>query len=619
MSAPQSSGFLNRQENLKNLKETLLRQIEDAKTVALQRIDELHFEFNGENFVEYAESSPTGMLYRLNNDSPPSESLDKNFPNKKHSLSSCESSFTGGGTVQSVIDGTMSLGHIQSSNTSLSCQLLSSATAADQEVTHSALVGSPNPDAATDSMHTQNSFVRQLDAQPKALQPPRGTTQNEVLRGVSTLTPASVPDSAEKVTLPYLVSHADMIDELLKNPVDKTLGVSSKNSTDSTVFIEAQSSSMEDLHIDLTSNNQMSDLANHEDESLLTQNNAVINSPQSSLVEGDQSSELQTRSSLTDENSTGNSPTQQMPFGYHKFLMLYIKCYISTCKELFTSRDDLKNHLKNVHNTKFYKCYQNGCSFEAFERFKNLKRHFEVHHSKLDKWVCVKCYENSQEPTYFSNADKLDEHVRHNHENVGLFVCVVEGCEEIFACSGHAFSHFYNKHNSRSKGKKCVLREGVVIRKEAIKTSNSTLPAEMFREDLPITESEHYKVTAMFKTNLVMCPVKDCNNGLKSEAALNQHLLDKHQLKDFRCSAFSCTKSFDTKEDLIVHSEYHHPSVSWDCSRCHKRMSSVYEHNKHEFLCLHQGVFSCNFNEECNLVFKHRFEVIQHYVQNHVG
>lgn len=85
---------------------------------------------------------------------------------------------------------------------------------------------------------------------------------------------------------------------------------------------------------------------------------------------------------------------------------------------------------------------------------KNLKRHFEVHHSKLDKWVCVKCYENSQEPTYFSNADKLDEHVRHNHENVGLFVCVVEGCEEIFACSGHAFSHFYNKHNSRSKGKK---------------------------------------------------------------------------------------------------------------------------------------------------------------------
>lgn len=163
----------------------------------------------------------------------------------------------------------------------------------------------------------------------------------------------------------------------------------------------------------------------------------------------------------------------------------------------------------------------------------------------MDEWICAECFKNSQKQKCFSSADKLDEHVRDVHENVGMFLCVVEGCEKTFAQSRHAFDHFYNKHNTfDSKRKLHLLKDGVIIRKEAIKTSKS--PEEMSKEDQLMTESERHKMIAMIKTISVKCAVEGCNYNLENDAALKQHLLDEHQLKTFRCSAYGCKKSFDT-------------------------------------------------------------------------
>lgn len=69
-------------------------------------------------------------------------------------------------------------------------------------------------------------------------------------------------------------------------------------------------------------------------------------------------------------NTNKNQPTpiQSMPFGYNKYLLLYIRCFISGCNQLFTSRADLKTHMLIVHNEHNYKCPLLDCSVAAFEK-----------------------------------------------------------------------------------------------------------------------------------------------------------------------------------------------------------------------------------------------------------
>ncbi len=169
-----------------------------------------------------------------------------------------------------------------------------------------------------------------------------------------------------------------------------------------------------------------------------------------------------------------------------------------------------------LHNNNF------ECTF--FLIFRRIISHLKKEHANVIDWVCDKCNKS------FYSAARLIKHHCAAHL-LGEYLCSVEGCKHTSASRYNAYSHFNAAHLKKS-GK---LKKGVVFRPEAIQ-----------QNQVHVDDKKSMKIDKeMFETFEHNCPQKSCGGYFVTLEKLQNHLRNKHNVKQFQCTALQCEDSFD--------------------------------------------------------------------------
>jgi len=230
----------------------------------------------------------------------------------------------------------------------------------------------------------------------------------------------------------------------------------------------------------------------------------------------------------------------------------------SICDEQFQNKNNLCNHIKEVHCSDQIKCFE--CE-ELFESEELLSKHMvELHNDQTIRTVCHICDQAIQESS-------LAKHIISKHENKSDVKNDI-----ICANSGDGFGDSEINRKQHDKLSSNILSVGSNLKCkicDKIFGSSETLERHIKRLH---TEKEGPKEFCY----VCITYVRDLKMHMKS-----------HEEKKFQCE--KCPKRYRTKFDLKTHVKSVHLGVKEPCPHCGKMTANlkkhVYGNHMHEFPC----------------------------------
>lgn len=231
-----------------------------------------------------------------------------------------------------------------------------------------------------------------------------------------------------------------------------------------------------------------------------------------------------------------------------------LKCPI--CEKLYTKRDILNFHIKQMHGTDQDRPYQCDICLKRYVRLETLASHMKCHLSKEEKakFRIHKCDECN---ATFSSIHNVKNHKKYKH--LGLYAYFCTGCAKYYKSKLDYEIHRRNVHDDDGPERvQCHLCSKWFSHEKALK---------IHIRDTHNTESPH------------VCTV--CGHQTKSRQALRSHVRMKHEARRFRCEY--CEKAFQTPRRLNEHLTVHIGGTLYSCAFCEKTFNSnsnMYKHLK---------------------------------------
>ena len=319
------------------------------------------------------------------------------------------------------------------------------------------------------------------------------------------------------------------------------------------------------------------------------------------------------------------------------------------CNKTFTTKSDMKKHVKRFHMSEKVKCeicskliasyylkkHTDTCNFGINKVKKHVKRIHMI--EKLECKICSHC------DISFTTKHKLDTHIKTNHMNMdNKAKCDI--CSKLIS-SNHLKLHIDTVHFdlmrvncihckksfvTKSDMKKHVQRIHITGKKKCefcsklISRKYFKHHINQFRHDLNRINcsqceksfatkeymKKHVQIVHMNKNYKIKC--EKCEKFI-TRNNLKQHN-DTVHLDLKRANCILCKKSFVTKSDMRKHVRRIHMSEKVKCDLCLKLISSSYL--KHHVYTFHHGINRVNCTY-CEKNFITKSEMKKHVKRKH--
>lgn len=231
-----------------------------------------------------------------------------------------------------------------------------------------------------------------------------------------------------------------------------------------------------------------------------------------------------------------------------------LKCPI--CGKLYTKRDILQYHIKQMHGSETDRPYQCDLCGKRYVRLQTLEIHMRVHLSKEAKALrrVHKCEECDAK---FSTIHNMRNHVKYKHRGIYSYFCT--GCAKYYKTKLDYEIHRRNVHDDDGPMRmQCHICSRWFSHEKALRVHIR----DTHNPDTPFH-----------------CTI--CKHQTKSRQALRSHIKMKHEERKFRCEY--CEKAFQTLRRLNEHITVHVGGTLYSCAFCEKTFNSnsnMYKHLK---------------------------------------
>ncbi|CAG5057440.1 unnamed protein product [Parnassius apollo] len=251
-----------------------------------------------------------------------------------------------------------------------------------------------------------------------------------------------------------------------------------------------------------------------------------------------------------------------------------LKCTI--CNANFDHISNLKQHLTNEHDIKFYSDVKDyimefkltssqimNCALcnSTYETFKMLLQHMNGHYRNFICDVCdmgfinqhrLKSHKRTHEVGTFKCAycDKIFTtrvrqmcHEKYTHNTNARYTTNCPQCDKSFTSYYQRNRHMFDEHNTSAADYKCNICDKTFILKSKL--------------------TSHIKKVHLMERNHI-CAV--CGQGFFIKQSLNEHMIKHNGERVFKCTV--CSKAYARKKTLREHMRIHNNDRRFKCGVC---------------------------------------------------
>jgi KRAB domain-containing zinc finger protein len=263
------------------------------------------------------------------------------------------------------------------------------------------------------------------------------------------------------------------------------------------------------------------------------------------------------------------------------------KCLVRRCKKLCKDGDELKKHIKKVHeDVKKFQCNECGTRCVSKERLiSHLLCHSDEKPFKCNVLGCTFSTKRS---------NTLIIHKKSVHTDVNFTCCY---CDKMFKRQDRFKLHMEN-HKTDTPGVFKCLRVGCTM---------------TFTETL---ELRKHTMDAHEGTKRYEC--QTCGQSTSSSSHLNRHIMRKHQNGKMTCMIPGCWYTCDNSQEMEIHRTSEHASyVFTSCHLCGKEYYSEALFQKHveAHKTKKEGVFKC-LDWKCKKTFTVPLDLMTHFKEH---
>lgn len=233
-------------------------------------------------------------------------------------------------------------------------------------------------------------------------------------------------------------------------------------------------------------------------------------------------------------------------------------CQVSGCGHSYARSAHLKRHTDTCHGSKESQpkiiCPEAGCTQEFVSK-DNLKKHMKRLHEVPDKYKCG--HDGCDQ--VFHKHHQLRAH-EYNHSGLLPYQCSHDGCRQRFAQKSHL-----ERHQKVHQGYKCchVGCNGVFTKWSLLRKHKATVHRPVFT--CPVCRQQFLKQSLLVEHRAVhapeqsafRCPWDECEHTYLHLRNLNAHIISHHQGGRFPCQLEHCRKTFATNQKLLQHMKLH--------------------------------------------------------------
>ena len=304
------------------------------------------------------------------------------------------------------------------------------------------------------------------------------------------------------------------------------------------------------------------------------------------------------------------------------------------CNKLLKGRDNLKDHIKNVHETKSFECDVcektfpkryildrhklthdgaekshdekvcrekkftcNFCDFRYFSKVELNRHQSRVHFNKLKQILCELCDKT------FNSRGGLSTHIDIFHDE-SIHLCI--HCEFKFPSNRALRRHIISNHMFKEKFEgKCDLCNMKFENKHRL-----LYHQRMKHTLVPSKNSRLVSKDGQNKNNLPKCNL--CGKEFKFKTSIRNHMISVHPNKETLVTCDLCQKSFTSKGTLVRHKLFVHEGIK-KCILCRTTFSDTESFKQHAETHAHEK-FVCEF---CGKHFKNHRTLKRHEKEMH--
>jgi hypothetical protein len=320
----------------------------------------------------------------------------------------------------------------------------------------------------------------------------------------------------------------------------------------------------------------------------------------------------------------------------------FIKCAVENCTLMFSSPDELGNHIKvhipatqwscdvcgRIFSNKLklklhmqrhsqlrpYNCDVPGCKYSAKVAVDLYTHKKKTHASFL--FQCLLCGMNIKNHHFY----KLHM-AKHNTETPGVFKCLHRNCKKLFRNGGDLRKHLQEVRRVKEKVQceicsKYLSSKSLLLKHQLVHSEERHFKCEFERCFFLTKTLKGLQLHQANQHNDLTC--RYCNlKFIKDESSLRQHL-SEHETDTpgvFKCLHIGCRETFTLPSDLISHMMQHklHQCDVPGCQFTTKYKSNLLVHRRY--------VHSINLHtcQLCNYVFNRTGDFNEHMKSHETG
>ncbi|XP_055837826.1 zinc finger protein OZF-like [Episyrphus balteatus] len=324
--------------------------------------------------------------------------------------------------------------------------------------------------------------------------------------------------------------------------------------------------------------------AKHENEDLF--DNECLESIQAeSSLEG---KAIESDIHLSDEDSDESSKPKPKELDKAKHLKVpekNISCTESGCDKTTSSKRNLRKHITEAHNPKYFVCEECGKVLKGSE---NLKNHRFLHSGKPRPHKCPQC------PKRFMTKYRLTDHMN-RHNGIKNFECPECGVKKTSRIELRSHINYH----TLTKTYPCDICERVFFTPLNLKRHNNVVHDGLRKYPCSYCDKSFGTLTSRNNHERIHTGERPhecniCNIKFITKGKLKQHIKEQHLNEGVMYPCDQCGKEFNNLVNLKRHQKVVHDGIKeYLCSHCDRSFGTAVTRNNHEKIHTDDRPYEC--------------------------